>query len=232
MNFVKKIVDGKSDELVHLQFQKFSKGEFLNRALIKAKHTGNKYTIVTGPEFANELVRDGAEKLGSNTTNVTGGIISTSDLTGEIDFKSKKQFQGVKTYLIDKEMTGNDLISLLNKFPKTFFALSFDVGEDFKLKVKPKAPTSGKPGKGGEKPKVDFCRLVTTDEKIGKSFIFEVNDFKDAEVNHSYHIDNIIMPVGEKDFVKIREMAKRKGKIVRIAEIDGKEMKKDIAFEA
>ncbi|KHO51477.1 MAG: hypothetical protein QT05_C0041G0011 [archaeon GW2011_AR13] len=150
----------------------------------------------------------------------------------EIDFKSKKQFQGVKTYLIDKEMTGNDLISLLNKFPKTFFALSFDVGEDFKLKIKPKAPTSGKPGKGEEKPKVDFCRLVTTDEKIGKSFIFEVNDFKDAEVNHSYHIDNIIMPVGEKDFAKIREMAKRKGKIVRIAEIDGKEMKRDILFEA
>ena len=38
MNFIKKIFDGNIDESVHLQFQKFSKGEFRDRALIKARY--------------------------------------------------------------------------------------------------------------------------------------------------------------------------------------------------
>jgi len=43
MNFVKKVFEGNIDESVHLQFQKFSKGEFRNRALIKLKKTGGRY---------------------------------------------------------------------------------------------------------------------------------------------------------------------------------------------
>jgi len=37
-------------------------------------------------EFANELVRDVAEKLGDEKTRVTGAIVSTSDLKGKIDY--------------------------------------------------------------------------------------------------------------------------------------------------
>jgi hypothetical protein len=36
----------------------------------------------------------------------------------------------------------------------------------------------------------------------------------------------------EKDYAKIREMAKRKGKIVRIVNVDGKEERKETEFEA
>src|SRR3989344_9016127 len=128
MNFIKKIVENKVDDSVHLQFMKFSKGEFRNRAVLKVKKSGNKYTISTSAEFANELVRDMAEKLGSQRTNVTGAIVSTSDLKGDIDFKEIKQFQGVKRYLIDKEMSGEEIVRLMEKHPKTFFALTFDVG--------------------------------------------------------------------------------------------------------
>jgi len=133
MNFIKKIVDNKIDKSVHLQFMKFSKGEFRDRAIIRAKISGDKYTINTSAEFANELVRDMAEKLGSQRTNVTGAIVSTSDLKEDLDFKEIKQFQGVKRYLIDKEMSGDEIRGLMNKHSKTFFALTFEVGED-KLK--------------------------------------------------------------------------------------------------
>jgi len=235
MNFVKKILDNKKEESVHLQFQKFSKGEFRNRALIKAKNSNGKYTFWTSAEFANELVRIMAEKLGGNKIKVTGAIISTSDLKDKLDFKNIKQFQGVKRYLIDKEMSGNEIIDLLNEFPKTFFALSFEVGED-KLKIKPKAPKSGKPGgKGGEGPKADFCTLKTRNKAIGDSFIFEKPDFKEAEINHTFLINEIIVPdelKGSKDFAKIREESKRKGKIIRKAKIDGQDMIKEIDFEA
>lgn len=231
MNFIKKIVDDAVDNLVHMQFQKFSRGEFRNRAMIEAKNSNGKYTIKTSAEFANELVRTMAEKLAENKTQITGAIVSTNDLTGEIDFKEKKQFQGVKRYLIDKEMSGAELIDLLDKFPKTFFALTFDVGDD-KLKIKPKAPKAGKPGKDGEGPKVDFCSLKTKDKKIVDSFVFDKPDFKLAKINHTFFIESIVQPEGEDDFAKIREMAKRKGKIVRVAEIDGEKLEKSIEFEA
>jgi hypothetical protein len=232
MNFIKKIVDKNVDESVHLQFQKFSRGEFRDKAVIEAKNSNGKYTIKTSAEFANELVRIMAEKLAENKTQVTGAVVSTNDLTGELDFTDKKQFQGVKRYLIDKEMSGAEIIGLLDKFPKTFFALTFNVGDD-KLKIKPKAPKSGKPGKEKEGgPKADFCSLKTTDKNIGESFIFEKPDFKQARINHTFFVENIVQPEGETDFAKIRELAKRAGKIVRKAEIDGEEVGREIEFEA
>ncbi len=234
MNFIKKIFNGEKGGLVHLQFQKFSRGEFKNRALIKAKKSGKKYSITTSAEFANELIGEVAEKLGSSRAMVNGAIITTIDLVGEIDFKEKKQFQGVKKYIIEKEMSGNEIKNLLEKFPKAFFALSFEAEKDeTKLKIKPKAPKSGKPGsKGEEKPSPDFCRLVTLDEKIGEEFVFETKNFKDADIGHTFIINEIIPPKGEKDYAKIRELAQRKGKIIRIANIDGKEVKSEKEFVA
>jgi len=237
MNFIKKIFDKRSDALVHLQFQKFSKGEFRDRALIKAKNSAGKYTIWTSAEFANDLVRTAAEKLGDKKTLVTGAVVSTNDLRGKIDFKELKQFQGVKRYLIEKEMSGKEIVHLLNEFPKTFFALSFETEKDeTKLKIKPKAPKSGKPGKENEDgPKADFCTLKTADKEIAKSFIFEKPDFKEAEINHTFFINQIVIPdelKNSKDFAKIREDSRRKGKIARRSKIDDKDMSQEFEFEA
>lgn len=234
MNFIKRVFDEDVDENVHQQFQKFSKGEFRNRAVIHAKKSKNKYTIITTSEFTNGLVRIFAEKLGDERTNVKGAIVSTNDLTGEIDFQDKKQFQGVKRYLIDKEMSGTEILGLLDKFPKTFFALSFSVGDDI-LKVKPKAPKSGKPGSKGGAPKPDFCRLKTTDEQLGSSFVFERPDFKKAEINHTFFIEGMVISdelKASNDFSKIREECKRKGRIVRKAIIDEQEVISEKEFAA
>ena len=32
--------------------------------------------------------------------------------------------------------------------------------------------------------KADFCKIITTDEKIGKGFVFEKSDFKKADITH------------------------------------------------
>lgn len=235
MNFVKKIFEGKIDGDVHMQFQKYSRGEFRNKAEIFAKQSKGKFTINASADFSNELVKDVAKKLGSEKTNVTGAVISTSDLTGKIKFKSKKQFQGVKNYGIDEEMSGNEILKLLDEFPKTFFALSFKTA-DTELKIKPKAPKSGKPGKENEeRKKPDFCKLVTTDKHLGESFVFEKPDFKEAEINHTYFIDEIKIPnelKNEKDFAVVREKSLRKGRIVRVAKVDGQAHKKEMGFEA
>ena len=232
MNFIKKIFENDVDEKVHVQFQKFSKGEFRNKAVIKAKRTKEKYTINTTYEFANEIVKIVAEKLADSKTKVTGVIISTQDLSGELEFKNKKQFQGVKKYIIEQEMSGNEISDILKKFPKAFFALSFK-SDDTEIKIKPKMPKSGKPSKKAEEiPKPDFCKLMTTDEKLGKSFVFEKPDFKEAEISHDFIIKELILPKGENDYSKIREMAKRKGAIIRKANIDGKKTTSEKEFEA
>lgn len=227
--------DNSIDENVHLQFQKFGKGEFKDKAVIKAKQSKGKYTINTSYEFANELVKAMAKKLSDGKTKVTGGIISTSDLKGELEFKEIKRFQGIKRYMLDKEMSGDEIINLLEKFPKAFFALSFNVNDDV-LKIKPKLPKSGKSSnKSGEKSKPDFCKLITNNETIGKSFVFERPDFKTADINHTFIINEIIIPdefEKEKDYARVREMAKRKGKIIREALIDGQKIKSEKEFVA
>src|SRR3989344_3465400 len=231
MNFIKKIFDDAIDESVHLRFMKFSRGEFKNKASVKVKKSGRKYSINTSAEFANELVRVMAEKLGERKTIVTGAIVSTSDLKNRIDYKEIKQFQGVKRYLIDKEMSGTELITLLDEFPKTFFALTFNVDEENKLKIKPKAPKEGEE----EEVVADFCKLITNDEKIGKSFVFEKPDFKQAEFKHTFVIEDIVVSnelKKERDFALVREKAKRKGKITREGEIDGQKIKEEKEFEA
>lgn len=234
MNFIKKIFDGNIDESVHLQFQKFSKGEFRGRALIKAKQSKGKYSIVTTAEFANNMVEEIAKKLGSDKTQATGAIISTSDLTGKLDFQNKKQFMGVKQYILNKEMSGDEILELMEKFPKAFFSLSFKTEKDNTiLKIKPKAPKSAKPSsKTDKKSKPNFCRLTTTDVNLGRSFVFEKPDFKKAEISHDFIINELIPPEGEEDYSKIRELAKRKGKIIRKANIDDKEIVKEIGFVA
>ena len=234
MNFIKKIFDGKTDGDVHLQFQKFSRGEFKDRAIVKVKKTGKKFTIFTTAEFANEFVKILAQKLGNEKTKVTGSIIGTNDLKGELEFKKISQFQGVKNYSIEQEMSGEEIIRLIEKFPKNFFALSFSAGEDI-LKIKPKAPKSAKPKNKDEAPNPDFCKLITTDEKIGKSFVWEKPDFKEALIAHDFIIESIVIPdelKKEKDFAVIREKSLRKGKIIRRAVIDGVEMKSEKEFAA
>lgn len=234
MNFIKKVFEDDIDEKVHLQFQKYGKGEFKDKALVKVKTSGGKYTIITSAEFTNEFVRTMAEKLGERETKITGAIISTNDLKGELDFKDKKQFQGVKRYMIENEMSGEKIIELLDKLPKAIFALSFEVGEN-KLKIKPKVPKSSKAKNKDNTPKPDFCRFVTKDKEIAKDFVFEDSDFKEANINHTFIIDEIVIPEElkqEKDFAKVREMAKRKGKIIRNVMIDEEIFKEEKEFVA
>lgn len=233
--FITKIFGGKIDDLVHVQFQKFSRGEFRDRAVIIAKQSAGKFSINTTPEFGNEFVRYLAEKLGTAKTKVTGVVVSTRDLEGELPYTHKKQFMGVKQYIIDGEFTGTEILNICNKFMNSFIGLSFSVNET-ELKIKPKAPKSAKPStKSEETPKADFCKVKTKDTELVKKILFDVNSFKTAEIVHTFVINEITVPEAlknEKDFAVIREKSLRKGKIIRRLKIDGKETISEREFAA
>ena len=67
---------------------------------------------------------------------------------------------------------------------------------------------------------------------VKADYFWDLSDGKKINVSHTFSIRDIVMPKGETDYAKIREMAKRKGKIIRISNVDGKEMTKEIDFEA
>lgn len=221
-SFIKKIFEGKSDELVHIQFQKFSRGTFSGRALVKASASKTGFSIGTTAEYANDLVRSVAQLLGSAKANITGVVVSTADLTGRLPFSDKKQFMGIKQYVISGEMSGSEIVKLCDSLPEAFFALSFKAG-DTELKIKPKAPKSAKPNTSEAGPKADFCKLKTTNKELASSIVFENLSFKKAEISHAFVITDIAVPATAKTPEEMRRLAQRSGKIVRKANFDGKE---------
>jgi hypothetical protein len=238
MNFIRKIFENKIDEKAHNQFTKFGTGNFEYRALLEITNSKS-VKIKTSPEFANELVELVAKELGSNSTKVTGAIISTRNLKEESIFSDilahaeVKQFQGVKRFIIDTELTGEQILSFLEECPYSFFGLTFE-SKYSKLKIKPKSPKSGKPKKGESILKADFCTLTTKNKEILEDYTFDIKeDFKKAKIYHTFIIEDIIIPEEFKDdFAKARLNAKRKGKIIRKRIIDEKESSKETEFEA
>jgi hypothetical protein len=237
-SFIKRVFDGKKDELVHLQFQKFSRGEFKEKAMVKASKVKDKVMINTTAEYANELVRSIAEKLTSGQKiKVTGVIVSTRNLKEIPEFNKLfsdveiKQFMGIKQFKINTNMTKEEIIRICDLLPTSFIGLSFSAG-DTDLKIKPKAPKSAKPSTSDKGPKIDFCKIKTSDPEIIKGILFDVGNFKKIEIKYDYIITDIIIPKEESDPAKMREKAIKKGKIIRTVIIDGIKNTKEKDFEA
>ncbi len=221
MNFLKRVSEGKIDEASHRQFVRFGKGEYGRRALLGLWKTKN-IKIKGSFEFANDFVLFAA---GLNNINFKGDIWSKEELEG---FSGQKK-AGKWVYKVNN-FTSSQVKSLADKV--YYFLLNAEQ-EGIKLKIKEKLP---KPGKSEGKIDDKFCQMEL-DEKYYKSakddFFWDLPDGKKINVEHKFIINEIVMPkASEKDFAKIREMAKRKGRIIRTANVDGKEVKSEKDFEA
>jgi len=232
---MKKIFDGVFDEEVHANFLKFGRGEYKNKYLLEGKKQVKKWAVKAGAEYANLLVRKCLEKVG-RPVEVKGVIVSTLDLRDEINFEVSKvkNFQGVRKHVIDCEVEPAQIFELMNKYPKAFFALSFK-GDDFVLKIKPKAPSDGKKSKKeGEGIVADFCSLKTEDQTLLAYLFFGIGKFQEVRINHTINVTDIVYPsnMDELKPTEVREMAKRKGVVVRNATVDGKEQVSEAEFVA
>lgn len=235
MNTIKKIFEGGVDDYVHSDFLKFGRGEYRNKYLLEGKRQAKNWSIKGGAEFVNFLVKKCLEKV-NGPVKITGIIVSTMDLRDEIGFEIKKtsNFQGIRKNVIDVEVEPAQVLELMEKYPRVFFALTFK-GDGFVLRIKAKAPTSGKPGKDREGgPIADFCSLKTGDGGIIDDLFFGVGNFSEVRINHTIVIDDIIYPVNIGDLkpAEIREQAKRKGRIIRNVSVDGVEKISEAEFVA
>lgn len=233
MNFIKKLFENKIDENVHRQFERFSKGTFEDRALVEIDKTKKGIKLKTSFEFANEFVLFLTSKI-KDTTHVSGVII-----TNNKEFKDKvkfeiadvSQFAGIKKFQIATDISKDDLLDALNKFPNALFLLTFNT-EYGELTTKQKSPKSPKPGTDKEA-KADFCTFKTQDINFYKEFLFDYNkDFSKAKIKHTFIIEELVVP---KEYANnpalARVKARRKGKIKRITDVDGTTFEKEIKFE-
>jgi len=232
MNFIKKIIEGEIDEEVHQQFIRFGKGEYKGRFILNLLKS-KKIKVKSSFEFANDFVKLCA---GFENCEGSGIVLSKKDISSTMKNKNiqgnsetKKGGLFYKNNILKQELGKEQLIELKKE---SYFTLLNLEGKNFKLKIKSKLP---KPGKNEEKIDDKFCQLEADLKfypKIKENFFWDIADTKKINVKHDVIVDKIIMPESEKDYSKIREMAKRKGKIIRRISIDGKEDKKEIEFEA
>ena len=224
-NIIKKIFLGKAengDGEVHSAFIKFGRGIFEDRYLIEGKRQKDKWAIKTSAEFANFFVKRCLENV-EGEVEMKGIIVSTFDLRDKIDFEIEKvkNYMGIKQIVINTVVEASKIISLMDEFPRAFFALSFKTN-DCELKIKAKPPKSAKPASKGEAgPKANFCSLKTPNQDIINDLFFDFPNFKEIKINHTITIEKINLPKGEENPVKIRELSEREGIVKRIAIVDG-----------
>ncbi len=230
MNFIKKMCEGKYDEDVQQQMKRFSSGNFENKAIVEIKK-GKKIKVKTTFEYANWFVKFLAEK-GNGNYQVTGGVLSTTDLREELGVEviSYKQFMGVKKMEINAELSKEKVLELINNYPNALMLFSFENSYG-KLKTKVKAPKSGKE-KPNTEPKVNYSTFVTEDKAFLEEFAFDFSkDFKDAKIKHTFAIDKIEVPEEYKNDPKLaRQKAIRHGKLIREIIIDEKKEIKEYSF--
>jgi len=233
MNFIKKIFSGKTDGSVHRQFVRFGKGEYRKRGLLSLWKTKN-IKVGSSFEFANDFVLFVAS-LGKGFGNAVfnGNIWSKEQIPGLRGMKKEgKIIYNVSNFTSSKVKEIAPMVY--------YFLLNAD-GNGIKLRIKSKLP---KPGKSEEKVDEKFCQMELDEkyyEAVKEDFFWDLPECKKANIEHIFIIKDIIIPKGEArpgvatletDYAKIREMAKRKGKVIRIANVDGREIRKEAEFEA
>lgn len=225
--FIKKIFQNNADESVHRQFIRFGKGIFEKRAVINVKKSTN-IEISTSSDFANDLVLFICDLAGN--INAEGIVLSREQIS---EFNSKKKKE-LFSHDIKKKFNSDEL----KKIAGSSYASLLDCSAEgilLKIKKKLQKPSKKKEAKVDEK----FC-ILSLDrkyfQKFHDEFLFDLaNEFKKVHIEHKYIINEIIIPKEfekEKDFEKVRQLAKKKGKLIRKIVVDGKESEKEIDFLA
>jgi hypothetical protein len=223
--FIKKIFENKVDESVHKQFVRFGKGTFGNRAVTNVKKSEG-ILVSTSFELVNDLVEfisDLAPKF-----KVQGIVLSKQPLEG---FEGRKK-TGLFEYTIDKELSGEELKKLSN----CYSSLLDCSAQGIDLKMKKKLPRPKPSSSGTSKVNEKFCQLALDNRywsRFYSEFIWDLpQEFKKAKIEHTYIINDIVLPPGEKDFEKIRLNSKRKGILKRKVTVHGQEIVKEKEFAA
>lgn len=223
IHFIKKIWLKEADDKVHSQFTRFSKGIFENRAVINI-NKGNAIKLNSTFELTNDLVLFVASL--EEKFSVDGVLFARENPEALLNSLGIKSEIKKKKNIFEAQIKAELNTEQIKEIADGAYLMLFDMHADgIELKTKKKLPKSGKSGK--EKVDDKFCVLELDGKffpQLHEEFLFDIlENFKKARISHTFSISEIILPPGEKDFEKIRLNAKRKGRIIRQINADGKE---------
>ena len=181
-------------------------------SLNKSKKIRVKASFELANDFVKFVQENGGEKF-------SGKILTRTKLEGK---EGKKKSGGFVYEIEDSSLEG---------FDGAYFYLLDLKSDDIILKIKKKVP---KPGKNENKVDERFCSLeldLKYFDKIKEVFFWDIPEGKKFKIHHTFMINEITVPAGEEDPIKIRALGKRKGKMLRMMDVDGKETKKEVNFE-
>ena len=213
--FVKEIFEKGVSEAGHQHFVRYGKGNYKRRFLMNLRK-GPKVKIRGSFELANDFVTFVNE---NKEVKFSGKIL----MKDKVDGKKGKKKGGGFVYDVSE--------SSLKEFENAYFYLLDADADDIVLKIKKKIP---KPGKSANKIDDKFCSMdldLKYLDKVRDVFFWDVPNGKKVSIEHEIVINEIVLPKGEDDPKKIRELAKRKGKIIRTINVDGEEITKETNFE-
>ena len=208
---LRKIFENKADEDAHRYFVRFGKGEYRGRFLLSFRKS-QKIKVYGSFEWANDFVKLANEL---KTLKFSGKILMKDKIAG----KEGKKKAGVFVYEIES--------SLLSEYENAYHYLLDANDSEIVLKIKKALP---KPGKSEAKIDDKFCSLeldLKYWQQVREAFFWDVPECKKVEISHTLQINEIVMPKGIDDPEEIRRLAKRKGKIIRKVNADGKEIVKE-----
>jgi len=229
ISFIKKIFKNSVDSIVHAQFVRFGKGQFDSRAVMKISRNkkikiNGTFEVINDMEvFAFSLIKK-ARAFGTIFLRES----NRHEIESILDIKSVKK-RGLWIIEIDKEFSYEEIEKIREK---AFYVLMNIEGNGVSLKTKKIIP---KTAKGVNKVDDKFFSMqidIKYWPQVKEEFLFDAPEGKKFELNHSYLINEIILPKDEKDYEKIRILAKRKGKLIRKLTADGKELRSDKEFVA
>jgi len=213
--FIKSIFESGDLENAHKYFLRFGKGTYRRRFLMSFNKS-KKVRVKASFELANDFVNFVKE---NKDVGFSGKVLMKEAVAGKTGRKKAGSF----VYEISE--------SSINEFGNAYFYLLDVNDEEIVLKIKKSIP---KPGKNEGKIDHNFCVLTLDNkyfDKLKEEFFWDVPEGKKVSVEHEVVITDIVMPENEEDPKKIRELAKRKGKLIRKINVDGKEIVKEIDLE-
>jgi hypothetical protein len=225
MDFIHRVFENDVDDYVHGKFIRFGKGTYEGKAIINLMK-GKQIKISSSFEYGNDYFF-----LLCNLSDLLefDGVVLSKDPIESGILKNGKKKAGGWVYEIKGEYSCEEISKVLSE---CYYILTNVNGDGIEFKAKKKLP---KPGKDAAKTDDKFFSLKADLKHwpiIYRGFFSDLpENVKKAKIRHTFIIDSIVMPPSETDPAKIREMAKRKGKIIRELEIDGNSKTIEKEFE-
>lgn len=226
MNFIRQIFEGKADNSMHYRFIRYGRGEY-EKLFFSVSKSKSSFSAKASFDFVNDFVGIIAYNSKEDMA-VSGKIIVPKDFQAEISslgIEPKGYGKRGKLYTAEIEMTlkPEQLRALYEKFKQNAMLLNIN-SESFRLKSGSSIP------KPGSALKPDFCSAKLPLSLL-EEVVWDVKDFNTLEIKHILKIDEVVIPPELKDKPELARIeGKRKGKIIRILTVDGKEEKKEAAL--